>query len=168
MKDWLQRVHGTSQATQGSGTTAFRAGDHVRVWFKIQERDRIRTTPFEGLVIRVRGERSSRTMTVRRVSFGEGVERVFFLNGPTVDHIELLRRAEVRRSRLYFLRRAIGKTRLTFTSGETAEDLLSRESSIPEATEPEAGAEHIPATVAADEPAAEPPKKPSGSEPAQS
>jgi len=171
MRNWLQRVHGAPTSV----TKEIRAGDHVRVWFKIRERDRVRTTPFEGLVIRVRGGGPSRTMTVRRVTFGEGVERMFFPDGPTVDHIELLRRGDVRRSRLYFLRRAIGKTRITFTSGapsgDTTEALLSsNEPSTPDATERDAGAEHTPAAVAASQPT-EPTsstKQPSGSEPSES
>ena len=97
---------------------AFRPGDQVRVWYRIQERDRVRTAPFEGLVIRLRGAGPSKTVTVRRVTFGEGVERVFSLDSPAIDRIEVVRRGQVRRSRLYFLRLAIGKTRIGAKKGE--------------------------------------------------
>lgn len=107
--EWLKQVH---HGAEGTRVPEFRSGDEVRVWYRIQERGRTRVTPFEGTVIRVRGAGPSKTMTVRRVTFGEGVERVFQLNGPTIDRMEVVRRGKVRRSRLYFLRTVVGKTRI--------------------------------------------------------
>lgn len=108
--EWLQWVHGTSrQATPAT----FGPGDDVRVWFKILERGKERLGQFEGIVIRRRGSGASKTFTVRRVTHGEGVERVFPLDAETVSKIEVLRRGKVRRSRLYFLRRTIGKSRIS-------------------------------------------------------
>jgi large subunit ribosomal protein L19 len=107
--EWLKLVHGT---TPPSPAAAFGPGDEVRVWFRIFERDKERLGQFEGIVIRCRGSGPSRTFTVRRVTHGEGVERVFPMDAKTISRIEVLRQGQVRRSRLYFLRRVIGKTRL--------------------------------------------------------
>lgn len=100
------------QFMRKTGLPQFGPGDQVRVWFKIVERDRVRLAPFEGVVIRRRGCGVSETFTVRRITHGEGVERVFPLHAPALDRIEVLRRARVRRARLYFLRAKVGKTRL--------------------------------------------------------
>ena len=108
--DWLKRVHGGEP--RSAAQPAYRTGDLVRVWYKIQERDRVRLAPFEGLVLRQRGQGPSQTFTIRRVTFGEGVERVFPNDSPAIDHVEVLRRGKVKRSRLYFLRLVVGKTRI--------------------------------------------------------
>ncbi len=100
---------------------AFGPGDEVRVWFKILEQGKERLGQFEGIVIRCRGGSDSRTFTVRRVTFGEGVERVFPLDAKTISRIELLRRGRAKRSRLYFLRTVIGKTRLASVAVSAAE-----------------------------------------------
>ena len=97
----------------------FGPGDHIRVWCRIIERDRVRLTPFEGLVIRRRGSGLSETCTVRRLTHGEGVERVFPIHAPVLERIEMIRRGKVRRARLYFLRTKVGKTRIA--SAETGE-----------------------------------------------
>lgn len=91
------------------GLPQFRAGDTVRVHSKIREGDKERTQAFEGVVIRMRrgGIRSS--FTVRKISFGIGVERIFPLHSPVVERIEVVRRGRVRRAKLYYLRRRIGK-----------------------------------------------------------
>ena len=107
--EWLTLVHGTEQPTRPS---AVHPGDEVRVWFKILEQGKERLGQFEGFVIRVHGHRTSKTFTVRRVTHGEGVERVFPLDAKTVTRIEMLRQGRVKRSRLYFLRSVIGKTRI--------------------------------------------------------
>ena len=106
--EWLTWVHGT---TPGS-TITVRPGDEVRVWFKILEQGKERLGQFEGIVIRSRGSGASKTFTVRRVTHGEGVERVFPLDARTVSKIDVLRQGKVKRSRLYFLRRTIGKSRI--------------------------------------------------------
>jgi len=107
--DWLKLVHGTAPVK----APAFRTGDEVRVWYKILEKEKERLGQFEGTVIRCRGAGPSKTFTVRRVTYGQGVERCFPLDAKIVARIEVLRRGSVRRSRLYFLRHTIGKTRLT-------------------------------------------------------
>ena len=115
--DWLQLIHrDTPQVT----TDNCRPGDEVRVWFKIYEQDKERLAQFEGVLIRSRGGGASKTLTVRRVTYGEGVERNFPLNPRVVSRVEVLRRGKVKRSRLYFLRAVIGKTRIASGEGPGA------------------------------------------------
>jgi large subunit ribosomal protein L19 len=85
----------------------FRPGDTVRVHVKIREGDKERLQVFEGVVIR--RSRANSTFTVRKTSYGVGVERIFPLNAPAVDHVEIAARGKVRRSRLYYLRELKGK-----------------------------------------------------------
>lgn len=87
----------------------FRPGDTVRVAVKIKEGSRERVQMFEGVVIRRRGEGLSKTFTVRRVSYGVGVERTFLLHSPRVESVQVVRRGKVRRARLYYLRQLRGK-----------------------------------------------------------
>ncbi|MBI3324171.1 MAG: 50S ribosomal protein L19 [Candidatus Omnitrophica bacterium] len=107
--NWLADV---TKAQQKAKLPEFGPGDQVRIWTRIMERDRVRLTPFEGLVIRRRGSGISESLTVRRVTHGEGVERIFPLHAPVLERIEVLRRGRVRRARLYYLRTKIGKTRI--------------------------------------------------------
>jgi large subunit ribosomal protein L19 len=87
----------------------FRSGDTVRVHVKIREGDKERTQVFEGVVIRRRRGGSSGSFTVRKVSYGVGVERIFPIDSPSVERVEIKSRGHVRRSRLYFLRELRGK-----------------------------------------------------------
>jgi len=88
---------------------AMRSGDTVRVHVKVREGDKERIQIFEGLVIAMHRGGSRATFTVRKVSFGQGVERIFPLHSPTVDKIDVLRGAKVRRAKLTFLRDLKGK-----------------------------------------------------------
>ena len=88
---------------------AMRPGDTVRVHVKVREGDKERIQMFEGLVIAMRRGGTRATFTVRKVSFGQGVERIFPLHSPTIAKIETLRTAKVRRAKLYFLRDLKGK-----------------------------------------------------------
>ncbi len=87
----------------------FKIGDNVRVSVRVEEGDKTRTQLFEGIVIKRQGSGVRESFTVRRVSFGEGVERNFPLHSPTVQKIELVRTGKVRRSKLYYLRKQTGK-----------------------------------------------------------
>jgi len=87
----------------------FRSGDTVRVHVKIREGDKERTQVFEGVVIRRRRGGASGSFTVRKVSYGVGVERIFPLDSPSVEKIEIKSRGHVRRARLYYLRELKGK-----------------------------------------------------------
>ena len=87
----------------------FRVGDTVRVFVKVVEGSRERLQAFEGVVIAKRNGSSRETFTVRRVSYGIGVERTFPLHSPHVDSIKVIRRGHVRRAKLYYLRGLQGK-----------------------------------------------------------
>jgi len=91
----------------------FCIGDTVRVQVRIREGEKERTQAFEGTVIARRGSRCNETFTVRRVSSGIGVERVFPLNSPNVQNIVVTRRGKTRRSKLYYLRKRTGKAART-------------------------------------------------------
>ncbi len=87
----------------------FRSGDTVRVNVKIQEGDKSRIQVFEGVVIAIKRSGLSSTFTVRKVSVGYGVERIFPLYSPTIQTIEVVKRGRVRRAKLYYLRERKGK-----------------------------------------------------------
>lgn len=87
----------------------FGPGDTVRVHARIVEGEKERTQIFEGIVIRKRGEGVKASFTVRRISYGVGVERTFPLHSPRVERVEVVRRSRVRRSKLYYLRGLAGK-----------------------------------------------------------
>lgn len=87
----------------------FRPGDTVRVHVKVREGQRERIQVFEGVVIRRRGSGISETYTVRKISYGVGVERTFPVHTPKVEKIERMRRGKVRRAKLYYLRGLSGK-----------------------------------------------------------
>ena len=89
---------------------AFRPGDTVRVHVRLKESgEKERLQPFEGVVVSMRGHLSGATFTVRRVSFGVGVERIFPVNSPMISSIEVLQPGQVRRAKLYYLRALRGK-----------------------------------------------------------
>jgi large subunit ribosomal protein L19 len=82
----------------------FRAGDSVKVYVKIVEGETHRIQVFEGLVIKRQGAGISETFTVRKISYGVGVERTFPIHTPSIDHIEVTRHGKVRRARLFYIR----------------------------------------------------------------
>jgi large subunit ribosomal protein L19 len=88
----------------------FNVGDTVRVMVKILEgADKVRLHPFEGVVIAKHGSGIGKSFTVRRVSYGEGIERVFPIYSPSIERIEVLRKGLVKRAKLYYLRGKVGK-----------------------------------------------------------
>ncbi|MBI3251698.1 MAG: 50S ribosomal protein L19 [Candidatus Omnitrophica bacterium] len=87
----------------------FNVGDTVRISVKVDEGDKTRTQLFEGVVTKKQGSGIRQSFTVRRVSFGEGVERNFPIHSPTVQKIEIVRTGKVRRAKLYYLRKQAGK-----------------------------------------------------------
>jgi len=93
-----------------SQKTKFSPGDTVRVRVKIREGDKERIQAFQGVVIQRRGTGTGETFTVRKVSSGIGVERIFPLSSPNIAKIEVLRRGKVRRSKLFYLRELTGKS----------------------------------------------------------
>ena len=88
---------------------AFRAGDNVKVHVKVIEGNRSRIQVFQGVVIARQSKGIGTTFTVRKISFGVGVERTFPVHAPTIDHIEVVSRGDVRRAKLYYLRQLRGK-----------------------------------------------------------
>ena len=129
--EWLNLVHGT---TKENAPAAFAPGDEVRVWYRILEQGKERLGQFEGTVIRYRGSGPSATFTVRRVTHGEGVERIFPVDSKTISRIEVLRQGKVKRSRLYFLRTAIGKTRIA--AADASADAGKPAEAVPVVTAP--------------------------------
>jgi large subunit ribosomal protein L19 len=91
------------------GLPSMQMGDRVRVHFQVVEGNRRRTQVFEGVVIRLQGPGARRTFTVRKLSFGVGVERTFPLHSPKIERLEVVARGEVRRAKLYYLRGRIGR-----------------------------------------------------------
>ena len=89
--------------------TDFKVGDTVKVAVRIKEGDKTRSQAFEGIVIARKGSGLKETFTVRHISFGEGVERVFQLHSPRIDSIKVVKKGKVKRARLYYLRKRIGK-----------------------------------------------------------
>ena len=95
--------------TKRTDIPEFAPGDTVRVHVKIKEGDKERLQAFEGTVIARHNKGLGETITVRKVSFGQGVERIFPLHAPVVDHIDVVRTGRVRRAKLYYLRSLKGK-----------------------------------------------------------
>jgi large subunit ribosomal protein L19 len=88
----------------------FKSGDTVKVIVKVIEGNRERIQTFEGVIIAANGAGVNKTITVRKLSFGVGVERIFPVHAPIVDSIEVVRKGKVRRSKLYYLRDRVGKS----------------------------------------------------------
>jgi large subunit ribosomal protein L19 len=99
-----------ARLTEGRIIPAFSAGDTVRVNVKVVEGTRERVQAFEGVCIARRNAGVNSSFTVRKISYGEGVERVFPLYSPRLDSVELVRRGDVRRAKLYYLRGRRGKS----------------------------------------------------------
>jgi large subunit ribosomal protein L19 len=113
---WLSRlffamstVIDSLERSQLRRVPAFEAGDRVRVHFQVVEGTRRRTQVFEGVVIKRQGEGVRETFTVRKQSFGVGVERTFPVHSPKIERIEVAARGDVRRAKLYYLRELRGK-----------------------------------------------------------
>jgi len=105
-----RRVRSGNQSEARAAASGFRVGDTVRVLYRIREGDKKRIQPFEGIVIAMRGAGVSRTFTVRKIaSQGIGVERIFPLHSPNIQKVEVVRAGKVRRAKLYYLRKRVGK-----------------------------------------------------------
>jgi large subunit ribosomal protein L19 len=105
----MQTLDSIDAASLRSDIPAFRPGDTVKVHVKVVEGARTRVQVFQGVVIRRHGGGVRETFTVRKVSFGVGVERTFPIHSPVVDHLEIVMRGDVRRAKLYYLRDLRGK-----------------------------------------------------------
>jgi large subunit ribosomal protein L19 len=139
----------------------FRVGDRVRVHFQVVEGTRRRTQVFEGVVLKAQGKGARRTFTVRKLSFGVGVERTFPVHSPKIEQIEVMARGEVRRAKLYYLRGRIGRRARVRESRDFRPENV-RMTTVPEpetVAQPEAQPEA--------EPKAEPKAEPDGATPAE-
>jgi len=120
------RIKAIEQAQLKTDRPAFKVGDTVRVFVRITEEDKTRIQPFEGVVIARKGGSTRETFTVRRISYGEGVERAFFLHSPFIEKILLVKPGNVRRAKLYYLRKKVGKgTRIEERFEQTPETPVS-------------------------------------------
>jgi large subunit ribosomal protein L19 len=128
----------------------FAAGDRVRVHFQVVEGSRKRTQVFEGIVIARQGSGARETFTVRKQSFGVGVERVFPVHSPKIDQLEVVARGDVRRAKLYYLRGRVGKR------ARVAERRWGIEDDLILAQEPEPVAEDAAGTIEEAEPEVNP------------
>jgi len=117
----MKAIETVEQSHLKAERPAMRSGDTVRVHVKVREGEKERIQVFEGMVIGMHRGGARASFTVRKVSFGQGVERIFPLHSPTIDKIEILRGAKVRRAKLYFLRDLRGKAaRMKETKRTTA------------------------------------------------
>jgi large subunit ribosomal protein L19 len=130
-------------------TKPFKVGDGVRVHTKVREGDKERVQIYAGIVIARKGHGIHETFTVRRLSYGEGVERVFPVNSPNIEKIEVERESEEMRARLYYLRRRTGKAAVAIKEKDRAAAIHARKMASQKKSAP---AEKS----AAAEPAAEP------------
>lgn len=125
--------------------TEFRTGDTVRVHWKVREGEKERVQPFEGVVIRKTKGANRATFTVRKMSYGVGVERIFPLHSPRYERIEVLTRGDVRHNRLFYLRDLRGKASRVETQEELLEGASAAAPPAPEAPAAEAPAAAAPA-----------------------
>jgi large subunit ribosomal protein L19 len=166
----MSTVIDSLESAQLRRAPAFDAGDRVRVHFQVVEGTRRRTQVFEGVVLKRQGHGVRETFTVRKQSFGVGVERTFPLHSPKIERIEVAARGDVRRAKLYYLRGRVGKrARVRERRNVAPEELIEREllsqpdgaaeappeADVEAAPDPEAAAEPEPEPAAEDEPEAE-------------
>jgi large subunit ribosomal protein L19 len=102
-------IDALAAASKRDDLPAFRAGDTPKVHVRVVEGNRSRVQVFQGVCIRIQGSGIGRTFTVRKVSFGVGVERTFPLHTPVIERVEVVTRGDVRRAKLYYLRNLRGK-----------------------------------------------------------
>ncbi len=115
----MDKIKLIDSVTMKKEVPQFNVGDTVKVMVKIPESpDKTRLHPFEGVVISKHGSGAGKSFTVRKVSYGEGIERVFPLYSPGIERIEVLRSGKVKRAKLYYLRGKIGKRATKIESKE--------------------------------------------------
>ena len=151
----MSRVIESLERAQLRRVPVFQAGDRVRVHFQVVEGTRRRTQVFEGIVIRRQGSGVRETFTVRKQSFGVGVERTFPLHSPKIERIEVAARGDVRRAKLYYLRERVGRGARVRERRWTGEPETIQAGAMPADDEPRPGEEELAEQTAAEEPAAE-------------
>jgi len=105
-----EEVEGIEEVKEDEKISEFRVGDTIKVSYKIIEGDKVRTQPYQGIVIATKGSGMSKTFTVRKIGAdGVGVERIFPLHSPNIEKVALVKRGKVRRAKLYYLRKRVGR-----------------------------------------------------------
>ncbi len=140
----MNRLERLQRSLRKKSSPSFEIGDTVRVHVKVVEGEKERIQVFEGAVIARKGLLNTETFTVRKVSYGVGVERIFPLHSPIVTRVEVIRQGKVRRAKLYYLRRKKGK----FARVEDREFLASLKGQLGVARKADEPAEAVPASKA--------------------
>ncbi len=125
-KNLSAKVALVEKSTMTNTFPDFTAGDNVRVQVKIKEGDKERVQAYDGLVIALSGKGSSRTFTVRKMSHGVGVERIFLFSSPKVAKVEVLQKGKVRRAKLYYIRELEGRAAKIEREVETAQQVEAK------------------------------------------
>jgi large subunit ribosomal protein L19 len=147
----MSRVIESLERAQLRRVPAFQAGDRVRVHFQVVEGTRRRTQVFEGVVLRRQGSGVRETFTVRKQSFGVGVERTFPLHSPKIERIEVAARGDVRRAKLYYLRERVGRRARVRERRWTGEREDVQAGAMPADDTPRPGEEELGEQTAAEE-----------------
>jgi len=139
----MNRLQQLEQTFPTNTLPDFEIGDNVRVHVKVIEGEKERVQVFEGLVIARKGKKVSETFTVRKISYGVGVERVFPANSPNIAKVDVVRKGKVRRAKLYYLRDKKGKAakvaeRDYSPTGKGKNVVVPEVADVPESSEPEA------------------------------
>lgn len=138
----MNRIEALERTWMKKTPPACRVGDLVRVHVRVIEGEKQRVQPFEGVVISQRGERHRQVITVRKVSYGVGVERIFPIHSPFVERIEVVRSGKIRRAKLFYLRKLSGRAaKLTERESLAAPAAAEPVGSVAEATK--GGAEPV-------------------------
>jgi len=125
----VDKIKSVEQKYLKKDIAQFNVGDTVKVYMKIIEEGKTRIQAFEGVVIGRKGSGIKQTFAVRRISYGEGVEKVFQLHSPAVEKIEVVKKGSVKRAKLYYLRKKVGKKTKIEEKGKEDRDEVLREKS---------------------------------------
>jgi large subunit ribosomal protein L19 len=150
----MSRVIESLERAQLRRVPAFQAGDRVRVHFQVVEGTRRRTQVFEGIVLKRQGSGVRETFTVRKQSFGVGVERTFPVHSPKIERIEIAARGDVRRAKLYYLRERVGRGARVRERRWTGQPETIEAGAMPPDDAPRPGEEELAEEAPADEEAA--------------
>jgi large subunit ribosomal protein L19 len=150
----MSRVIESLERAQLRRVPAFQAGDRVRVHFQVVEGTRRRTQVFEGIVLKRQGSGVRETFTVRKQSFGVGVERTFPVHSPKIERIEIAARGDVRRAKLYYLRERVGRGARVRERRWTGQQETIEAGAMPPDDAPRPGEEELAEEAPADEEAA--------------
>lgn len=136
----MNKIEGVEKKFMKKNIPPFSVGDSLKVYVKVVEGDKSRLQAFEGTVIARKGTGTRESFTLRRISYGEGVERTFPLHSPFLEKVEVTRRGETRRAKLYYLRKKIGKkSKLKEKEEEIEEVSVGEESPQEESPLPPSG-----------------------------